>query len=74
MGYESVFRNQKTSLRQTCINGDCLASEFDNFYYPKGKMSVLNSGIIHFYKSFPVYKDARLISDHVPIFAEYSLN
>ncbi len=29
-GYKSVLVNQKTSLRQKCINNDCLASEYDN--------------------------------------------
>ena len=33
MGYMSALKGQKTSLKQSCVNGDCLASEYDNFYF-----------------------------------------
>ena len=67
IGFTSVFQNQKTSLRQKCINKDCLASEYDNIFYKLGNVKVLKSGIVPFYKSFNSIKEARKISDHIPI-------
>ena len=74
MGYQSVFINQKTSLKQECKNDKCLASEFDNVYYRTSKINTVNSGIIPFYKNFNSLKEARIISDHIPIWFEFTLN
>lgn len=74
MGYTSALTAQKTSLRQKCIQQDCLASEYDNFYFPAAKVKLLNSGIIHFYNSFVDIKEARKLSDHVPVFMDFFLN
>lgn len=74
MGYSSAMTGQKTSLKKTCIENDCLASEFDNFYFKRSIFKFQKSGIIPFYKSFSDHKEARLISDHVPIFYQFSLN
>lgn len=68
MGYQPVFVNQKTSLRQKCINEeDCLASEFDNIFYNTKTVEVKEFGIIPFYKDFNDLREARNISDHIPI-------
>jgi endonuclease/exonuclease/phosphatase family metal-dependent hydrolase len=74
MGYQSILVNQKTSLKKECKNGKCLASEFDNIYYNDCKINSLNSGIISFYKNFNSLQEARAISDHIPIWLEFSLN
>jgi endonuclease/exonuclease/phosphatase family metal-dependent hydrolase len=74
MGYQSTLVNQKTSLKKECKNGKCLASEFDNIYYNDCKINSLNSGIISFYKNFNSLQEARAISDHIPIWLEFSLN
>jgi endonuclease/exonuclease/phosphatase family metal-dependent hydrolase len=70
MGYVPALVNQKTSLKQNCVGNQCLASEYDNFYFKKDRYNVLSAGIIAFYKSFSDLKEARKISDHVPIFLE----
>ena len=67
IGFTSVFQNQKTSLRQKCINNDCLASEYDNIFYKRSNLKVIKSGIVPFYTSFKSVKEARKISDHIPI-------
>lgn len=67
MGWQSVFENQKTSLRKECKGQDCLASEFDNIWYQTSKVTLSNPKAIHFYKSFATLKEAREISDHIPI-------
>lgn len=74
IGFVSAMQGQKTSLRQACIKGDCLASEFDNFFLQPARFTLHTKGIIPFYQAFEDLKDARLISDHVPIFIRVSLN
>ena len=73
MGYRSALAGQKTSLKQECVDGNCLASEYDNFYYRIKPSRILKSGIVHFYHDFETLKDARRISDHVPVYMQLSL-
>lgn len=72
--YNSAFTNQKTSLKMKANISDCLASEYDNFFYNKLKNSMKKSGVIHFYNFFKTLKEARKISDHLPVFLEFSVN
>lgn len=74
MGYASVFKNQKTTLKKACIKNNCLASELDNIYYKSSLISILKKEIIPFYKDFQSLTLARKISDHVPIFVELQWN
>lgn len=74
MGYQSILINQKTSLKKECQNDTCLASEFDNMFYKVSKVTRLHSGVLPFYKNFNSLKEARMISDHIPIWFEFSLN
>jgi deoxyribonuclease-1-like protein len=74
MGYTPILQNQKTTLKQKCKNDVCLASEFDNIFYKAINVKYLNSGIIPFYKNFNSLSEARKISDHLPVWIEFSLN
>jgi deoxyribonuclease-1-like protein len=74
MGYNPIFTNQKTSLKQACIQDDCLASQYDNIFYNLGKIKFINSGVDHFYRRFETLKEAELISDHIPIYFEFNFN
>jgi deoxyribonuclease-1-like protein len=74
MKYEPIFVNQKTTLKQNCINDDCLASEFDNIFYNSSKINYINAGVISFYKKNNSLNEARKISDHIPIWFEFGLN
>lgn len=74
MGYESVFINQKTSLKKECDEENCLASEFDNIWYKTSAITIQNYKAIHFYTSFATLKEARELSDHIPITAEIKIN
>jgi len=74
MGYQPLLLNQKTSLRQKCINNNCLASEFDNMFFNRTKSKVKQCGIIPFFNKINNFSEARLISDHVPVFAEIDIN
>ncbi len=70
LGYKPVFENQKTSLRQKCINDDCLASEYDNFFLSDSSFEIIDFKPIYFFQSFEDIKDARKISDHIPLLIE----
>ncbi len=74
MGYQSVFVNQKTSLKKECDGQNCLASEFDNIWYKTSKITIKKPEVIHFYKSFATMKQAKEISDHIPITIEITIN
>lgn len=74
MGYQPIFSKQKTSLKMEAVNNEYLASEFDNIFYNTGKIKFINSGVIHFYKCFTSLNEARSVSDHIPIWFEFSLN
>jgi endonuclease/exonuclease/phosphatase family metal-dependent hydrolase len=74
MGYQSILVNQKTSLKQTVKNNNYLASEYDNMFYNSSKINRIDKGVISFYNNFSSLKEARLISDHIPIWFEFSLN
>lgn len=73
LGYKPTLVGQKTSLKTTCIDGDCLASEFDNIFYDAAKINFIKSMAILFYENFKSFEEARLISDHVPIYFEFTL-
>ncbi len=70
IGYRSVIQNQRTTMKMNCVEGECLASEYDNMFYNSDEFELLNSGVVHFYTSFPDMVSARRISDHVPVWAE----
>jgi len=71
MGYQSAFINQKTSLKKQCVGSNCLASEFDNIWFNKSRIKKIASEVLPFYKSFQTLKEARTISDHIPITLEF---
>jgi deoxyribonuclease-1-like protein len=72
-GYTAILQNQKTSLKLKCKNNNCLSSEFDNIFYKTNSLHYKDSGIIPFYKTFNSLQEARKISDHIPIWFEFSL-
>lgn len=73
MGWLPALHNQKTTLKKECIADDCLASVFDNIFYPSGFVTMSESGIIPFYLSLPDLTEANIISDHLPIYMRFSL-
>ncbi|WP_125723405.1 endonuclease/exonuclease/phosphatase family protein [Flavobacterium ustbae] len=74
MGYVPVLKNQKTTLKHACKNNICLASEFDNIFYNAATLKVRNFGVIKTYEDFDSLQNARKVSDHIPIWFEFSLN
>ena len=72
MGFQPILMGQKTTLKKTFKHGNYLASEFDNMFV-SDKIKVNNFGIIPFYENFETLQEARIISDHIPIWMEFSL-
>jgi deoxyribonuclease-1-like protein len=70
IGYRSVIQNQRTTMKMSCVEGECLASEYDNMFYNSDEFELLNAGVVHFYTNFSDMVTARRISDHVPVWAE----
>lgn len=73
MNYKPILKGQKTSLKNECKSGDCLASEYDNIFYDSTRIHFVSSGVIEFYKSFSSLVLARKISDHIPVFVEFEV-
>lgn len=74
MGYASILKNQKTSLKTKCREEKCLASEYDNMFYKSSYVNFMKSGVLLFHEKFISLKEARKISDHIPIWLEFTLN
>lgn len=74
MGFTPILINQKTSLKTKPKRGNYLASEYDNIFYKTNSINLIKSDVILFYKNFISLKEARKISDHLPIWFEFSLN
>lgn len=70
MGYEPVFKGQKTTMKMRCEGKECLASEYDNIFYNGDNAGMLESGVVLIYKSFPDMKAVRRISDHIPVWVK----
>jgi endonuclease/exonuclease/phosphatase family metal-dependent hydrolase len=67
--YRTALAGQKTTLKQECKGGECLASEYDNILYSEKSFRQKSSGIIPFYLQFEGDMGAaRKVSDHLPIF------
>ena len=73
LGYQPLLIAQKTTLKKDIKNGEYLHSEFDNMFYSP-KVNKRNGGIILFYTNFKTLPEARSVSDHLPIWMEFSLN
>jgi endonuclease/exonuclease/phosphatase family metal-dependent hydrolase len=67
---KSILVNQKT-LETRSQKGKYLASEYDMFY--NTSINRIDKGVISFTR-ISVPKEARMISDHIPIWFEFSLN
>jgi deoxyribonuclease-1-like protein len=74
MGYAPILENQKTSLKLKRKGENYLASEFDNMFYKTSSIKHIKSDVILFYQKFISLKEARKVSDHIPIWMEFSLN
>lgn len=72
-GFASALKNKKTTLKQKCNSSMYLNHPIDNIYYTP-KINLHQSNSIDFVQSCYNLDRARGISDHLPIFIEFSLN
>ncbi|WP_299781328.1 endonuclease/exonuclease/phosphatase family protein [uncultured Formosa sp.] len=72
-GFKSALKNTKTTLKTKCKNGNYLNHTIDNIYYSKNIIPI-HSGVINFVNSCRNLEVARGLSDHLPVYLEYSLN
>jgi endonuclease/exonuclease/phosphatase family metal-dependent hydrolase len=72
LGYAQVLDDQPTSLRRKRRdepNGH-LANEYDNIFYESAPLRATRTGIVDFTTSFETLREARRISDHLPVFMD----
>ena len=70
-GYKSAVTNSKTTLKRKCKDGNYLSHAIDNIYFSK-QISFVNSGVVDYIKTCENLVPARLVSDHLPVFLEFS--
>jgi endonuclease/exonuclease/phosphatase family metal-dependent hydrolase len=72
LGYAAVLKDQPTSLRRIRRDGPDghLANEYDNIFVETGPLRSLRAGTHDFTDRFPSLKEARSLSDHLPVYAE----
>ncbi len=67
---KAAFEGQKTSLRMKLKDGNPLNEEYDNIFVETRGFDIHKAEVIHFYKDYNSLKEARYISDHIPIWVE----
>ena len=72
LGYASVLDDQPTSLRRTRREGPTghLANEYDNIFYESPPFQTMQGGVLDFTPRFSSLKEARSLSDHLPVYAD----
>ena len=73
-GYVPAIVDQKTSLRMRRKDGQHLANEYDNIFYESAPLRSATSGVVDFTSEFRTLRQAREISDHIPVFMEVRWN
>lgn len=73
VGYKPALTGQKTSLRRNCLSRDCLASEYDNIFYPTSKIRACRSGVVYFNERMTGTLLPDYISDHLPVYMYFNL-
>ena len=72
-GYKPSLSNTPTTLKRNCVNTNYFNHSIDNIYYNTKAIKYLNSGRIDFVKNCDNLEKARQLSDHVPVFLEFSI-
>ncbi len=74
LGFKSAIQKSPTTLKRKCKRKKYLYHSIDNIYYNSMKINLINSGRIDFVVNCDNLKNARHISDHLPVFMEFQLN
>ena len=71
-GFKSALQNQRTTLKMKCKNGNYLSHPIDNVYFTPG-ITMVQAGSVDIVGSCESLKNAREISDHLPVFMEFKI-
>ena len=69
-GFTHAIRNQPTTLKWKCTEGNYLNHPIDNMYFTSD-IQKINAGCIDFVATCENLEHAREISDHLPVFMEF---
>jgi endonuclease/exonuclease/phosphatase family metal-dependent hydrolase len=72
-GFKSSLINQKTSIKMKPQNGEILANEYDNIFFELQLIKINTAGIINFAEKYLDLKEARKISDHLPVYLTFTI-
>ncbi len=70
MGFISAVKNQPTTLKRKCVDGNYLNYPIDNIYFNKAYFKQEKAYVINFINECKNLKKARKISDHLPVVSE----
>jgi deoxyribonuclease-1-like protein len=73
-GFKSALKNTGTTLKTKCKQGDYISHAIDNIYYTSSDIKMINSGKNDFVKDCFHLKNARFLSDHLPVYIECVIN
>ncbi len=73
IGYKASINNQRTTLKQSCDGNAYLNYPIDNIFHSKN-VSKIDGRTIDFVKVCENLEDARKLSDHLPVYLNFSLN
>ena len=71
-GFKSALKNSRTTLKMKCSEGAYLNHPIDNIYYTS-QVKMLQASSVDFVGSCENLDHARGISDHLPVYMEFSL-
>jgi endonuclease/exonuclease/phosphatase family metal-dependent hydrolase len=72
LGYTAAITNQRTTLKRSCDGANYLNYAIDNIFYSKN-ISKVEASAIDFVGVCDNLESARTLSDHLPVFFEFSL-
>lgn len=73
IGFASAIKNTPTTLKRKCKNGNYTNHSIDNIYFNTKILKLITSGVVDFVKNCSRLSNARLISDHLPVFLTIEL-
>tara|TARA_R110002051_G_scaffold108607_4_gene181348 strand:- start:8108 stop:8488 length:381 start_codon:yes stop_codon:yes gene_type:complete len=72
LGYSAAITNQRTTLKRACKGAEYLNYAIDNIFYSKN-ITKVEGNAIDFVGVCDNLERARTLSDHLPVFFEFSL-
>jgi endonuclease/exonuclease/phosphatase family metal-dependent hydrolase len=73
-GFKDAMNNTKTTIKmKPDQKGNHLANPFDHMYFEQKELRISSKGTVDFTRRYDDLKSARLISDHIPVWASVSV-